>query len=412
VTSTLPEQPAAEQRSRRNRGGSPWPEARRLAGTAPRPLPPRAVGLTEAIGCVLAEPLVAASHLPAYDNSAMDGWAVSGAPPWRVVGEVPAGRVRPWPLQPGECVAIATGGVLPSGADAVVPVEEAEQDGTTVRPLPASGKAKPHIRFAGEEARAGDPLLVVGTLVTPPVAGLAAAVGLDTLRVRPKARVAVRILGDEVTTSGCPSPGCVRDALGPQLPAWVTSMGAEMSGPPAYVPDDVARLTEAITDADADLVLTTGSTSVGARDHLHRVLADLGARVVVDGVDVKPGHPMLLAVLPDGRWVAGLPGNPLAACVALITLVQPLLDRMHGRQPTAAAAVTLLEAQPARQGDGHRLLPVDRAADVTAAVLPSCGSAMLRGLAQATGLAVVPPYGAEAGDKVEYLPLPWADRGR
>ena len=411
MISTSPEQSAGVQLRRRHQGGSPWPEARRLAGSAPLPLAPRVVGLTEGIGCVLAEPLVAASHLPAYDNSAMDGWAVAGPPPWRVVGEVPAGRVRPWPLRPGECVAIATGGVLPSGADTVVPVEEAEQDGATVRPVRGTGATKPHIRFAGEEARAGDPLLGVGTVVTPPVAGLAAAVGLDTLRVRPKARVAVRIVGDEVTTSGCPSPGCVRDALGPQLPAWVTSMGGEVSGSPAYVHDDVADLTEAIGSADADLVLTTGSTSVGVRDHLHRVLAGLGARVVVDGVDVKPGHPMLLAVLPDGRWVAGLPGNPLAACAALMTLVQPLLDRMHGREPAATSAVRLLEAQPARQGDGHRLLPVDRAADATAAVLPSCGSAMLRGLARATGLAVVPPYGAQAGDRVEYLALPWSHRG-
>jgi molybdopterin molybdotransferase len=103
----------------------------------------------------------------------------------------------------------------------------------------------------------------------------------------------------------------------------------------------------------------------------------------------------------------GLPGNPLAACVALETLVRPLLDVLHGHCQTPTLTARLAGAEPGRPGDGHRLLPVHRDAAAHAVVLPSCGSAMLRGLSRATGLAVVPPRGAAAGDEVEYLPLPW-----
>ena len=103
----------------------------------------------------------------------------------------------------------------------------------------------------------------------------------------------------------------------------------------------------------------------------------------------------------------GLPGNPFAACAALLTLVGPLLDSLHAAGPAPTVTAMLASAEPGRPGDGHRLLPVRLSEHGDAVVLPSCGSAMLRGLAQATGLAVVPPSGAAAGDEVDYLPLPW-----
>jgi molybdopterin molybdotransferase len=115
---------------------------------------------------------------------------------------------------------------------------------------------------------------------------------------------------------------------------------------------------------------------------------------------------MLLASLPSGRWLVGLPGNPYAACVALLTLVQPLLAALQGALPGEPATVVIGSDEPGRVGDGHRLLPV-RATGGVAEVLPSCGSAMLRGLAQASGLAVIPPEGAMSGAWVEHLPLPW-----
>jgi molybdopterin molybdotransferase len=389
-------------------GDMAWPAARDQARAAALPLTPRQLPLPDACGRVLAADLLALTDLPVTDLSAMDGWAVAGSPPWRVVADLPAGRLLGGRLADGECAGIATGAVVPDGADAVLPVERSVRDVTGVRPAYPDrvSPRRTHIRLAGEEAGRGDILLAAGTLVTPPAVGLAAAAGHDTLLVTPSATVDVFILGDELIGSGEPKPGQTRDALGPQLPAWLAAFGTE---PPsiARLPDRLPDLAAGLAASRADLVITTGGTSVGLRDHVHAAVARAGGRVIVDGVQVKPGHPMLLAELPGDRWLVGLPGNPLAACVALLTLVRPLLDVLHGLGQAPTTTATLATAEPSRPGDGHRLIPVCRDDNGRAVVLPSCGSAMLRGLAQATGLVVVAPSGSAAGDEVEYLPLPW-----
>jgi len=396
------------RRPRRPGGGMPWPDARKQACAAPTSLTARRLPLQAACGRLLAGDLVALTDLPVADSSAMDGWAVAGSPPWQVVADLPAGQVLGHRLVDGQCVRIATGAVVPEGADAVLPVERSQLHETGVRPTDTDTVATPrtHIRRAGEEAGRGDMLLPAGTVVTPPVLGLAAAAGHDTLWVIPSATVDVFVLGDELSFSGVPTPGRTRDALGPQLPAWLGAFGA---APPSIrrLPDRLPDLTASLATSQADLIITTGGTSVGPRDHVHAAVAQAGGRVVVDGVHVKPGHPMLLAALPGDRWLVGLPGNPFAACAALLTLVRPLLGGLHGLGPAARVTATLATAEPGRPGDGHRLLPVRRGPNGLATVLPSCGAAMLRGLAQATGLVVIPPPGAAAGDEVEYLPLPW-----
>lgn len=395
-------------RGHRRGGGMPWPEARNSARTAAVALEPRQLPLFAVSGCRLAADLVALTDLPVTDVSAMDGWAVAGAPPWQVVSDLPAGRLLAHPLAAGQCARIGTGAVIPSGADAVLPVERSLSDGSWVRPadLAPPPTFRTHIRRAGEEAGRGDLLLRAGSIVTPPVLGLAAAAGYDSLLVTPRATVDTFVLGDELTESGPPEPGRTRDALGPQLPAWLSAFGA---GPPSMsrLADRLADLTHALSVSRADVVLTTGGTGVGPRDHVRAAVAQAGGKIIVAGVHVKPGHPMLLATLPAGRWLVGLPGNPFAACAALLTLVRPLLDGLHGLSPATTVEATLLTPEPSRPGDGHRLLPVRLGVDRVAAVLPSCGAAMLRGLAQATGLVVIPPHGAIKGDVVEYLPLPW-----
>lgn len=401
-------QVSALVRPRRPGGGIPWPDARTRAGAAGIRLAARRLTLKDACGCLLAADLVARTDLPVTDTSAMDGWAVAGPPPWRMVGDLPAGRLLGHRLDVGQCVGIATGAVVPDGANAVLPVEHSIRDETWVRPVApdVAAPARTHIRRAGEEARRGDVLLPAGTRVTPPVIGLAAAAGHDALLVTPPATVDAFILGDELTESGPPAPGLTRDALGPQLPAWVAAFGA---APPSIVrlPDNLPALAAALVTSVADLIITTGGTSVGPRDHVRAAVARAGGRIVVEGVHVKPGHPMLLAALPGGRLLVGLPGNPFAACAALLTLVGPLLTALHGLAPAPTVTATLVTPEPGRPGDGHRLLPVRLGPDGDATVLPSCGSAMLRGLAQATGLVVIPPPGAAAGDQVEYLALPW-----
>lgn len=145
-------------------------------------------------------------------------------------------------------------------------------------------------------------LLVAGLEVTPPVLGRATAAGDDTLLVVPPATVDAFILGDELAGSGPPAPGRTRDRLGPQLPSWLSAFGA---APPSVMrlPDRLGDLTAALAESRADLVITTGGTSVGPRDHVHAAVAAAGGRVVVDGVHVKPGRPILLAELPAaGGW--------------------------------------------------------------------------------------------------------------
>jgi molybdopterin molybdotransferase len=364
--------------------------------------------LTDAVGRVLADDLCALGDLPAADNSAMDGWAVAGPPPWRVVAGLPAGRLHHGLLRTGECVRIATGAAVPDGTTSVLPVEASLRDRTWIRPVerPAEAPPRTHIRIGGEEARRGDVLMPTGTPVTPPVIGLAAATGNDTLVVVPHAVVDVFVLGDELLDSGVARRGRTRDALGPQLPGWLGALGAPARSV-RRLPDNLDVLSAEIAASDATVVVTTGGTSVGEADHLHAALARAGGHAIVDGVAVKPGHPMLLASLPHDRWLVGLPGNPLAACSALLTLVEPLLAALHGRPSPPPGTVRLDVDCPGRPGDGHRLIPVRRSPAGTGELQPSCGSAMLRGLAGASGLAVVGPHGAAAGDEVAYLGLPW-----
>lgn len=395
---------AAAQRRPRSEQAVTWPEARRRAGSV-LPLTARRLPLPQACGRVLAEDVTALADLPAADNSAMDGWAVAGPPPWRVTADLPAGSLPVRPLAAGECASIATGAAVPPGTTAVLPIEHSVRHADGVRPTALVKPERTHIRRAGEEARAGDLLVSRGTRVTPPVVGLAAAGGHDALLVVPAARVDVLVLGDELADQGVPAAGLVRDALGPQLPAWLVALGCA-APTVTRLPDRQDVLDDALAASSADVIVTTGGTGPGPRDHIRTSVLRAGGRILVDGVHVKPGHPMLLAELPDGRRLVGLPGNPLAACVALLTLLEPLLASLHALPPAVPAACVLASDEPPRPGDGYRLLPVrhDQAGAVT---LSSCGSAMLRGLAQASGLAVVPPGGAARGDRLEHLPLPW-----
>jgi molybdopterin molybdotransferase len=215
----------------------------------------------------------------------------------------------------------------------------------------------------------------------------------------------------------------VRDALGPQLPGWLRRLGADLVpglAPHGPVEDTLEAHVSALKVAlpQADLVCTTGGTMHGPVDHLHPALTALGARYIANTVAVRPGFPMLLAEVPgagtDGRsvFVAGLPGNPQSAIVALASLVMPLLLGLTGRPEAVLPLVTLAEPVPGR-GDFTHLALVRLDADGRAHALPHAGSAMLRGLAAADGFAVVEPgVDAGAGSRVPFLPLPLAPGGR
>jgi molybdopterin molybdotransferase len=392
-------------------------EAAYAAGRAARPDPVE-VPLDRADHHRLAAALTTLTDLPAFPTSSVDGYAVRGAGPWRVVAQSLAGALPP-PVGDGEAIEIATGSMLPDGTGAVIRVEDSTRDADGR--LTGEPRAVLDWRDTGDEAGKGEELLPAGTPVTPAVIGLAAACGYDTLSVTPPPQAAVVIFGDELLTAGLPGSGRVRDALGPQLPSWLVRLGARVAagfdprGPIAdTLPDHVRAISDAL--AVADVVCTTGGTMHGPVDHLHAALDELGARYIANTVAVRPGFPMLLAeVARPGRtpaFVAGLPGNPQSAIVALVSLVVPLLAGLTGAPPPATGRITLGEAVPGR-GDFTHLALVRIEDSGSAYPLAHAGSAMLRGLARADGFAVIEPgTQTAAGAPVGFVPAPLLPGGR
>ncbi|MFI7634203.1 molybdopterin molybdotransferase MoeA [Nonomuraea sp. NPDC049400] len=442
-----------------------WSAARALAAASTVSLEPTLVPLSDALGCRLAAPLTALVAVPGVDVAAMDGYAVAGAGPWRVMGCVLAGGARYGPeLRPGEAVEIATGAPTPAGASAVLPYEHATEvppPGPAAEVSLAGPAAVPrarveaepgwvdgaveagrHIRRRGEDIAEGAVVLGAGAVVTPVALGLAAALGHDRLLVRPKPRVAVLVTGDEVVHEGRPAPGRVRDAIGPFLPglvAWAggrvastdrlpdgehalrTTLAALAAKAPPATPAPHARATpeEAAPHAHAtreelaplgeagasglgvDVVVVCGASSKGPADHLRAVLGDLGADVLIDGVAVRPGHPQLLARLPEGPLVVGLPGNPFAALGAALTLLVPILRELAGT-PARTETSALAGAVRAHDRD-TRLVPVRRSSR-GAVPVGHDRPGSLWGAALADALAVVPPRWA--GEQVELIELP------
>lgn len=378
-----------------------WPDARARAYDNAAPLCPRRLPLRDAAGCVLAEPLRALVALPPFDTAAMDGWAVRGDGPWAPVGQVLAGHAGGRELRSGEAVEVATGAVVPAGVEAVVPYEHAVRAAGQVRGRVERGR---HIRWAGEECQEGTVLLPAGRPLSAAALGLAAAVGHDGLLVHPAPTLIALATGDELLQRGRPSGARIRDAIGPMLQTAVRDWGGTLLAI-EHLPDDEQQLRKAIDAADADVILTTGASSLGPADFLTSALTGLRAELLVDGVRVRPGHPQLLARLPGGRLVVGVPGNPLAALASLVTLLVPVLAGLAAKPRPDSGQARLAQAVQNRTED-HRLVPVRQRAGAVE-VCDYAGSAMLRGAAAADGFAVVPPgLSLVRGSRVEIVPLP------
>jgi molybdopterin molybdotransferase len=375
----------------------PWPKARRIAREVAKPLDAVQLPLDEAVGAALAGPLCARFPQPLGDVAAMDGYAVAGPAPWQLTGRILAGDPAGVALCPGQATEIATGAVVPPRADAVVPYERAERNGHRVTgPL---GK-RAHIRQRGEDFEAGETLVTRGSVVTPAVVGMAAGIGQDDLFVHRRPRVQVLITGNELLFSGPPRPGRVRDAIGPMLTGLVRAAGGEISAT-AHLHDDPAALADALDRSEPDVFAVCGATSAGAADHLRSALRRARADIVVDGVACRPGHPQMLATLPGGGFVVGLPGNPYAALVAVLTLLAPLLGSLAGRNTTPAVTATLVPGPAPHVRDTLLLAAVRRGSIVVPVGHDRPGS--LRAPATADVLAVLPPDWP--GGQVELLPL-------
>lgn len=388
-----------------------WSEAFEFAFQLPDPKVPQTLPLAETIGHTLAEDMHALTEVPHYDSAAMDGWAICGRGPWEL-------REDAAELESGQACSIVTGGLVPPGTTAVLRSEHAgiENAHLSLNEYAKEGEPEPgqHIRPAGEEASRGEVVLPAGTVVSPAHVALAAVCGHDDLPILRAPQVALVLTGDEVVESGLPEPGQVRDTFGPQLPAFLSMLGGVVVAR-HRISDNLNHVVQAlagqasdvasIRESAADVVITTGGTGFSDADHLRAALTELEAEILIDGLSIRPGHPGVLARLPDGRYLVGLPGNPLAAMMTILTLVRPLLAGIQGAPKPLLGAVIAGGDIPGMRGR-DRLISFNLEDGMA---VPSSwqGSGMMRGLATADGVMVIPAAGVAAGESVTTIPLPW-----
>ncbi len=377
--------------------GFPLHRARSRAVGAIRAAEALAVSPAEAVGSVLASDATALVDLPPFDVADDDGWAVAGPGPWRIAVDQPPHA----PLPDAMAIRIELGAALPPNSTGVLPGPAGQSDGNhlTARGAhPGHVEFGAHTRFRGADAAAGTVLAVAGDRVSPICAGLAAAAGNDILWVFPAPSVVLMLISDDVLEHGLPSRGRLRDSVGPMVPGWIAQAGGQ-AYPTSHTP--AIDLAADIVDSAADVVIVTGGA--GTRAALGRAAAELAAEPIVSRVAVDPGGSMAMFLLPDGRPLIGVPGDPLGGIAALVCLVLPVIQAMGGAVAPRGHLGRLLHSQ--RAGDRARLLPVTRSASGLAATV-GADTSPLRALTLSDAVAVVPAGGAAAGSEVEYLQLP------
>lgn len=357
--------------------------------------------LPDALGRVLATPVCSRVSIPAFANSAMDGYAVrhaevAAAPATlRVMGDVPAGSPANPAAGSGECVRIMTGAALPSFADTVVPVEHTDGGAEWVQVRRPPIRRGAHVRGVAEDIRAGDRVAAAGDRLTPALLGALAAAGHTHVEVRPRPIVLVAATGDGLVADGSRlARGQIYESNSVALAAALARDGAEpVTGAPLRdQPEELAEWLDR-NAGEADLVILTGGVSVGAYDVVRDVLTT-HAGGTFRHVRMQPGKPQGWGLWPGGTPIVALPGNPLSAALSYEVLVRPLLHRILGTHPgdhlTALAAIGW--SSPAGRA---QLLPVRLygSPDGRLLVRPAhCGgsaSHMVTSLAAADAIAIV-----------------------
>jgi len=381
-----------------------WDDAFAIARDSFTSLPTQSIALSDAYGRVLGADMFALCNLPAFETSSMDGWVVNGDGPWKIIGEVKTGQISGLSLGPSQCLAIATGGVIPDGGQAVVAWEAAtERDGF----IHGTSEVGANIRPAGAESKKGELLISAGTQLNAPKIGLLAAAGHDDVVVTRRPRIAIFFLGDELMHSGVPVDGLVRDALGPQLPAMLSAFGADVAISD-FVTDDLDELVGKISSAinsqnnEIDMVITTGGTADGPRDFIKSAIAAFAGEYLIDRVKVRPGYHILLAKIASQKGTnlafLALPGNPQSAIAALISFGRPIIDAMRGLIPAVLVTVQMSQEMKVQEGFA-RLVPSVIENNICTPT-NYLSSHMLRGVGAADGFALV----SEAGP-TRWLPI-------
>ncbi|MFE9685070.1 gephyrin-like molybdotransferase Glp [Streptomyces sp. NPDC006285] len=411
-----------------------------------RPLDPIELQLLDAQGCVLVEDVTVPMSLPPFDNSSMDGYAVRGADVagaseeypavLTVVGDVAAGQAESLHVGPGQAARIMTGAPLPSGAEAVVPVEwtdgglgEGPVTGMRARsasPEGATGQvhvhrpaqARAHVRAKGSDVQAGDRALSAGTVLGPPQIGLLAAIGRGTVRVRPRPRVVVMSTGSElVQPDGTLETGQIYDSNSFALCAAARDAGA-IAYRVGAVADDAETLRATIEDQliRADLLVTTGGVSVGAYDVVKEALSSVGDEDEAGGgiefrkLAMQPGKPQGFGSIgPDHTPLLALPGNPVSSYVSFELFVRPAIRTLMGvadvHRPTVRA--TLRTEKALTSPAGRRQFLRGRYTEGEVAPVGGAGSHLIAALAHADALIVVPESveSVEPGTEVDVVLL-------
>jgi molybdopterin molybdotransferase len=388
-------------------------EAQRLVLERVRPLSPERVRLDEAAGRVLAEPALAVVDLPPFNSSAMDGFAVRAVDtPGRLsIGyRIAAGRPAPRSLEPGEAMAIATGGAVPSGADAVIPIEYVVEHDNEVE-IKEGVEPGAFVRPRGGDARRSAVVVESGVRLGPGHLGALAAAGVAEVATGRRPRAAVLTTGSELRTPGEElEPGQIYEANGVILAAQLASAGALVDRLSAVADEEAAHREALARGLEADVLVTSGGVSVGPHDLVRDVGAELGIEEVFWRVAVKPGKPLWFGVR-GGTLVFGLPGNPVSSLVCFELFVRPAVLALQGvREPGPRFAAGTLAATVRRNGARDELARARTGivdGEITLEPVSGQESHMIVRAAEADALVLVPRGEGElpVGARVRYLQL-------
>ena len=381
------------------------------------------VPIFEALNRVIAQDVISPIDVPPHDNSAMDGFAFNGAElqpgqtlPLKVVGTALAGKAWQGTVKAGECVKIMTGAIMPLGLDTVAPQELCEVLAEEVR-IPANLlKAGDNRRLRGEDLNKDSPAVRKGTIVTPAAVGLLASLGLPTVKVMRRLKVAYFSTGDEILSLGeAPREGAVYDSNRYTVFGMLQNLGCEMIDM-GVVRDDPVLLEAAFSKAakEADAVITSGGVSVGEADFTKAMMKKLGD-VVFWKIAMRPGRPMAVGRLTQGNHSAvlfGLPGNPVAVMVTFLAFVKPALQQMMGITETPpplmrARSQEVMRKKPGRTEYQRGIVTRNQLGELEVRTTGNQGSGVLSSMVQANCLIVLAhtQSTAQVGDWVDVLML-------
>ncbi|HEY5225731.1 MAG TPA: gephyrin-like molybdotransferase Glp [Methylovirgula sp.] len=375
------------------------------------------VDLFSAAGRVLAQALVASIDLPAFDNSAVDGYAVrwqdlatGAATQLPIVGRVAAGHALETPSPVRGALRIFTGAPVPESFDTVFMQEDCKlADGGGILLPPGLAKGA-NIRLRGEDIARGTEAIARGRRLMPEDIGLAAALGTTAIEVRRQLKAAIFSTGDEIVSPGAPlPPAAIYDANRYIVHAMLRRLGVDVSDL-GILPDDRKCITSALSEAarSYDLVVTSGGVSMGEEDHVKAALETNGS-LAFWKLAIKPGRPVAMGIL-DGTPFIGLPGNPVAVFVCFAALVRPLIAALNGAAPEPLHRQKVIAGFGFRKKPGRReylraSLRLDAAGEIIADIYAVQGSGALTSLTRTQGLVELHEDVTEiaAGDRVDFI---------